>query len=103
MPSMNLKSSARKLPSTLDALKQLDGFIRNSVVGVEYVNEGLGSVVDGVIERAMRRNPSKHVGPRHDQLAFHLGQALECMKANDPSIVPYIEQMEKAFPRVTHQ
>lgn len=96
-------SPADKVPSAVELLREIDRFIRDSSFGVDYEVNGYAAMVEKVLQRAERRKAAKLMPPRPDQLSFHLGKALEAMKASDPYTAAFIDQMENILNVGRHQ
>jgi hypothetical protein len=88
---------ATKRLSTLETLRILDAFVRDSDIGRDYGDDTLSGVVADVIKRAERRKASKEIMPREDQISMHLHGAIEAMKASDPWMASLIENMEETL------
>jgi hypothetical protein len=88
---------AKKHISTLEALRSLDSFVRESAIGRGYAADTLSGVVVDVIKRAERRKASKEILPREDQISMHLHAAIDAMKASDPWIASLIDNMEETL------
>jgi hypothetical protein len=86
--------------STLEALRQLDSFIRSSEIARDYEHGTFAAVVADVIKRAELRKASKGIMPRADQISMYLNSALDAMKASDPWMASFIENLEEAFPKM---
>jgi hypothetical protein len=97
MSTVITTTPATKRLSTLEALRILDSFVRDSEIGRGYADDTLSGVVADVIKRAERRKASKDIMPREDQISMHLHCAIDAMKASDPWMASLIENIEETL------
>ena len=72
MSTAILTTPAKTRISTLEALRQLDAFVRSSDIVRDYEDGTFAAVVADVINRAERRKARKDMLPHRDQIAMHL-------------------------------